>query len=370
MTDPEAPGRRALIIATGRHDNPGIRDLMGPVFDAAAMSSTLQKLGGFKVDFLLIDRPAKELLSKIEAFLYSFDEHETALVYFSGHGFKPEERPDAAEPDNSLWLAASDTDPRNPAGTALRAAEIRSLLERSKARAKIWILDCCNAAAAVAAEAGGRTKGWDGFFDSVTRDFPRTEDAGTAQPNPMIDLTRTDKGLVAVRPPEQGRGLYFLFAAGDGQPAQDGDNGSPYTAMLIEGMTSIRADRNGDGWISVWELARYVDSQHRKMLPAHVVVRMMPSSEVWGAAGGDVWMIRGRSRRPARWQPLRRTLGDPAGPFSAAAAAGALAAVNWALGYSMPAALTVAAPIGLGCYVVYLAAGTYLRFQRTMEDST
>jgi len=43
--------------------------------------------------------------------------------------------------------------------------------------------------------------------------------------------------------------------------------------------------------------------------------------------------------------------------------------VNWALGESVPAALTVATPIGLGCYVVYLAAGTYLRFQRTLEGA-
>jgi hypothetical protein len=215
----------------------------------------------------------------------------------------------------------------------------------------------------VAAGAGGRTKGWQGFFDSVTRDFPRTEGAGAARPNPMIDLTRADKGLAGALPPEQGSGLYFLFAAGDGQPARDGDDGSPYTAMLIEGMRSIRADRNGDGWISVWELARYVDSQHRKMLPAHEVVRMMPSSDVWGAADGDVWMIRGRSRALARWQPLWRTLGDPVGPFSAAAAALALGTVSWALGDPVPAALTVAAPIGLGCYLAYLAAGTYLRLR-------
>jgi len=349
MPDTEVPGRRALIIATARHDNPGIRDLMGPVFDAAAMSSTLQKVCGFAVDFLLIDRPAKELLSKIEAFLFSFDEHETALIYFSGHGFKPEERRDGAKPDNSLWLAARDTDPNEPAGTALRATDIRALLEQSKARAKIWILDCCNAAAAVAVDAGGRTKGWDGFFDSVIRDFPRTE--GTV------------KGLAAAHPPEQGRGLYFLFAAGDGQPARDGDNGSPYTAMLIKGMTSIGADRNGDGWISVWELARYVDSQHRKMLPAHDVVRMTPSSDVWGAAEGDVWLIREPPPTAARWQPLRQALGDPVGPLSGATAGLVLGTVSWTQGDSVPAALTVALPIGLCGYLAYLAVGTYLRFR-------
>jgi uncharacterized caspase-like protein len=103
MADTGVPGRRALIIATGRHDNPGIHDLMGPVFDAAAMSSTLQKLGGFTVDLLLIDRPARELLNRIEAFLFSFDEQETALVYFSGHGFKSE--------DGALWLAATGVRP-------------------------------------------------------------------------------------------------------------------------------------------------------------------------------------------------------------------------------------------------------------------
>lgn len=364
MADPRLPGRRALIIATGRHDDHGIGELKGPVFDATAMSGTLRELGDFTVDLLLIDRPAAELLSKIEAFLFSFDEHETALLYFSGHGFKA-----GAAPDNSLWLAASDTNPRKPAETALSAPRIRALLERSRARAKIWILDCCNAAAAAAVDAGGQPKGWDGFFDSITHDFPRTGALGGTRANPTLDLTRTDKGLAPVKPPEQGRGLYLLFAAGDGQPARDGDNGSPYTALLIQGMRSIGADRDGDGWISVWELARYVDNQHRKMLPAHEVVRMMPSMDVRGSTD-EVWMIRGRPRRPAaRWRPLRRALGDPVGPFSGVAAVLALGAVHWRLGEPVPAALAAAAPIGLGGYLAYLAVGIGLRLRRSPEGA-
>src|SRR4051794_24129804 len=127
MNDPGVAGRRALIIATARHRQRGLRDLTGPLFDATAMANTLRKLGYFVVD-IVIDRSHAELRSKIEAFLFSFDEHETALLYFSGHGFKA---------GHDLWLAATDTDPRRPAQTALSAAHIRSLLEVSPARAKI-----------------------------------------------------------------------------------------------------------------------------------------------------------------------------------------------------------------------------------------
>src|SRR4051794_34471944 len=109
MIDAGKHGRRALIIATARHDHPGLHELTGPLFDATTMANTLRKLGVFTVD-ILIDRPHTELRSKVEAFLLSFDEHETALLYFSGHGFKT---------GRDLWLAATDTDPHRPVETAL-----------------------------------------------------------------------------------------------------------------------------------------------------------------------------------------------------------------------------------------------------------
>lgn len=46
--------------------------------------------------------------------------------------------------------------------------------------------------------------------------------------------------------------------------------------------TSLEADRDGDGWVSVWELARYVDVRHRALLPEHHLIRLIPSSDVRG----------------------------------------------------------------------------------------
>ena len=330
-----------MVIATGTHVTGQLRNLQGPVFDAMAMTGTLQRLGSFQVQAVLIDRPAEELLSRITAFLDSFDDHETALIYFSGHGFKS---------DGALWLAATDTSPGAPEQTALNAATVRSLLERCQARAKIWILDCCNAAAAGLPAVALRVppaKGDDGFFGPLTSDYPPV----------TFSLARAEKGTA--HPPHQGRGLYFLFAAGDGQPADDGDGGSPYTNLLIRGMTSIEADRDGDGWVSAWELARYVDEQHRRLLPKLEVVRMVPSSDVRGAAEGEVWMIR-VPKTARRGTPLRRALGDPVGPVSGVAAGLALGVVTWMVSDSASAALAAAIPVGVGGYLVYLAAGTYL----------
>jgi hypothetical protein len=342
-----------MVIATGTHVSGGLRDLQGPVFDAMAMTGTLQQLGSFQVQSVLIDRPAAELLSRITAFLESFDDHETALIYFSGHGFKSE--------DGALWLAATDTRREAPEQTALNAATVRSLLETCQARAKIWILDCCNAAAAGLPAVPfqvPRAKGDDSFFGPLTRGYPQVVDEGDGQPASAVSVARAEKG--AADPPRQGRGLYFLFAAGDGEPADDGDGGSPYTKLLIKGMTSIEADRDGDGWVSAWELARYVDEQHRRLIPELEVVRMVPSSDVHGAAEGEVWMIRVPKLTTRRRTPLRRALGDPVGPVSGVAAGLTLGAVTWVVNDSGSAALAAAIPVGLGGYLVYLAAGTYL----------
>jgi hypothetical protein len=347
----DGSGRRALVIATARHEAGRLDDLTGPLFDATAMANALRKLGRFSVD-VVVDRSHRDLRSKIEAFLFSFAEHETALIYFSGHGFKT---------GGDLWLAATDTDPRDPAETALDAAQIRALLEASKARARIWILDCCNAAAAGADRPG---KGYEGFFDGVT--------AGT-RPRP----SRTKGVAATANPPHQGRGLYYLFAVGDGQPAADGDNGSPYTSILIEGMTSLEADRDSGGWVSAWELARYVDGRHRALLPEHHFAGLIPSSDVRGAADGEVWMFqapRSVPRRPAGADSgageatmittvdpfraaVRAALRDRFGPASGAGAGLALGTVTLLAGHSTAVAAVTGAAIGLGGYLSYLAGG-------------
>ena len=197
-----------MVIATGTHVSGGLRDLQGPAFDAEAMTGTLRRLGSFQVESELIDRPAAELLSRITAFLESFDDQETALIYFSGHGFKSK--------GGALWLAATDTRREAPEQTALNADTIRSLLERCRARAKIWILDCCNAAAAGLPAVPlqvPRAKGDNNFFGPLTRGYPQAADKGDGQPASTVSA---EKG--AAHPPRQGRGLYFLFAAGEASP--------------------------------------------------------------------------------------------------------------------------------------------------------
>jgi hypothetical protein len=219
--------RDALIVACARYDDPGLRQLRSPSHDARALADVLgnPSIGGFQVS-LLADADERTVRRRIAAFLADRDRDDVLLVHFSGHGLK----------DNlgHLHLAATDTEVKALAATAVPAAFISDQMSQSAARQIVLVLDCCFSGA---------------FARGTTTRGDRTVHLGEAF---------------------AGSGRIVLTASSATEYAFDGDQltesearPSIFTEALANGLATGLADLDEDGVIGVDELFTYAERRVR-----------------------------------------------------------------------------------------------------------
>ena len=94
--------RSALIVASDRYADPGLRRLWAPAADAQALARVLRdpKIGGFEVRILL-NESAHVVNLAVEDFFADRRPDDPLLLYFSGHGLK--------DSDGELYFAAQNT---------------------------------------------------------------------------------------------------------------------------------------------------------------------------------------------------------------------------------------------------------------------
>jgi len=127
--------RKALVI--GINNYPNGNELKGCVNDASAFSGIIAANGNGSPNFdvkLETDVPTKSDLKGLIKELFRGD-CETALLYFSGHGFID---------DVGGYIVTPDFKP-NDEGVSMD--EILSIANESKAQNRVIILDCCHSGA-------------------------------------------------------------------------------------------------------------------------------------------------------------------------------------------------------------------------------
>jgi molecular chaperone DnaJ len=214
-----AGSRDALLIACGHFEDTELTRLRSPAEDVAALAVLLADpaVGDFVVTDL-VDAGAGAWRKAMEKFFARRSLGDTLLCYISSHGVKDE--------DGRLYFAASDTEKDWLASTALPASYLRELMDRSRARSIVVVLDCCYSGA---------------FVEGAKGD-----------------------GSVPVRDELAGRGRAVLTATNATEYSWEGTKllgeGSPsvFTAAIVEGLRTGAADRDGDGRVSVDDLATYV----------------------------------------------------------------------------------------------------------------
>lgn len=146
----------ALIVGINRYQY--LPDLKAPALDAEAIAQRLEEDGDFDTLYRIPERISegetkKPLVSSThpvtrehleqaleQLFLPgSSQAPDTVLFYFSGHGLPDEDRVGV----HKGFLAASDTDPKNPI-SGLSLYWLQLLLSKSPVRQQIIWLDCCN----------------------------------------------------------------------------------------------------------------------------------------------------------------------------------------------------------------------------------
>lgn len=158
-TNPASAGEpvegRALVIGIQQYTTAS--RLPGVANDVRVLADTLEERGGYSVQTVVDsakgdssamfgNQSERDSLQKaIGDWLAERKQDESALLYFSGHGFRDEEE--------RLYLAAVDCDPKDPKPGGIPIAWLREQLVKCPAGAKLLILDACHAGNARSVEA-------------------------------------------------------------------------------------------------------------------------------------------------------------------------------------------------------------------------
>ncbi len=155
-------------------------------------------------------------------FLKRLGRDDVAVVHFSGHGLQD----DAGD----LHLCFTDTVRDELEITALAVEGLRRMLDRARARKVLVTLDCCYSGAA---------------GEQLTRDDLSSQ------------LHKVEEKF------GDGTGVYVLSASGSTETAKENKElgTGVFTHHLVEGIRTGKADRDGDGLITVSEIAEYLSRE-------------------------------------------------------------------------------------------------------------
>ncbi|SCG69497.1 caspase, EACC1-associated type [Micromonospora zamorensis] len=211
-------GRHALLLGTATyHVDRELAPLPSVHHDVAQLKTLLDGVGEFDTVRSELDLPAEHLRQVVEEFYGARRGDDLALLYYSGHGVLHGD-------GQSLFLAATDTVSGSLHASALDTdGTLRHLLNDTKARQKVVVLDCCFSGAFTA-----RNR-----FRGGVREEPRR-------------LKRQ-------------RGTFILTSSTHmkASKAQGPDRPSVFTEVLLEGLRGAAEGPSDDGWITSNDLSRY-----------------------------------------------------------------------------------------------------------------
>ncbi|NIK58065.1 caspase, EACC1-associated type [Kribbella shirazensis] len=255
--------RLALVVANDQYDDPGLRQLLAPAHDAAALAEVLADpaVGGFDVQ-VLRNASAQEIRFGVEDFFADRGPEDLLLLHFSCHGLK-----NAA---GELFLAVADTRPTRLASTAVAADFVNRQMADSRAQRIALFLDCCYGGAfprGMVVRAAGEAQVRDAFAGQA--------DVGGGRGRVVITASSA---------------MEYAFEGGrlatDATPAP-----SVFTGAVVDGLTTGEADRDGDGWVGLTELVGYVTDRVRRVTP-----NQNPQMWTFGSQG-ELLIARSRVRR-------------------------------------------------------------------------
>jgi hypothetical protein len=265
--------KRALLVATGAYTDPGLAALRAPTGDVDALAEVLEdgSIGEFDVT-RLVDRPTEELKMRIESFFAAAKRDDLLLLYFSCHGVLSQSR--------RFYFATATTALDLLRATAIEDSFVNDVMQHSRARSIVLILDCCHSGA---------------FGKGLTpKSAPTVDVEHRFEGRGRVTLSASTELEYAFEAADPATGIHELEAAVPG---------SLFTRCLVEGLATGDADLDRDGSIAVDELYDYVCERMRDRA-AH---------QTPGKAGdvrGEIVIARSR-RRPRLPEALEEALTSP-----------------------------------------------------------
>ena len=225
--------RNALVVGINTYKSEQLSTLRTPVKDAEAVAQRLREHGDFHVQLITDSSSSQEdalqsfenrkvTLDQLElslANLFGLSERgnvpDTALFYFSGHGFRK------TTGISEGFLATSDTD-FSMGNRGLRLKWLRELLQESPVRQQVIWLDCCNS-------------------------------------GELLNYTEADPG-------DRGnaKARCFIAATEETELAYENSEGdlSVFTASLLEGLKAGASDQ----WVTNYNLSSFLSERFENFL--------------------------------------------------------------------------------------------------------
>jgi uncharacterized caspase-like protein len=240
VAGPRIANRWAVVIGVGDYDNKSVPKLRFAESDADAMYRLLTTRAGYAREnvLLLTDKaPEKPTLQNIRLALGDFLARKTTrddmvLIYYAGLG-APEVDASSKETDGQAkYLIPRNVQPESLRRTAFAMEEMQGLVARIPAERVVLLLDTSYSGAA-----GGRT-----FAPPNARPRSLSDQflERLAKSRGRLVITASGANEVALEPADLGHGLFTYY--------------------LLEGLSG-KADRNGDGIVTVSELYPYLEDQ-------------------------------------------------------------------------------------------------------------
>ena len=252
--------RSALLVAAFEFEDEKFRQLRAPSRDADALAGVLgdEAIGGFDVK-ALVNQPFELVNQEIEAFCNDRTPDDLLLLYFSCHGIK--------DSTGRLYFAMANTKFDRLRSTGVSATFVSEQMEYSRSRRIALLLDCCYSGAFVR-----------GLRARASEDV-QVKDHFEGRGRVVITASRATEYAFEADD----------LAVGDVQP-------SLFTGAVVEGLATGRADRNGDGLVTVDELYEYVFDEVRGKVAGQTPGR-------WVDLEGELVVARNPHRAPAAAEP-------------------------------------------------------------------
>jgi formylglycine-generating enzyme required for sulfatase activity/uncharacterized caspase-like protein len=228
--------KHALLIGVSSYGE-GLTAIPSARLDVAALAEVLRdpQLGGFPSEQVVVlqDPQRTPMERAVELLFANRDPEDLLLLYFSGHGFRDDQRQLLLSCSESRKFGEGRERGKVQQSTTLRAAQLREYMKNSS-KYQLLILDCCFSGAF----AEGMAAKDDGALH--LEDF-----GGEGQA-----VLTSSASIETSSAPEAGEGL------------------SVYTRFLVEGIRTGAADRQQRGFVDAEDLHLYVSRRVAEAAPA------------------------------------------------------------------------------------------------------
>nr|WP_319383295.1 caspase family protein [uncultured Roseibium sp.] len=245
---------KALLIGVGSYPYLEDSDLIGPPNDVAKFERYLTGTVGItSADIrILIDEEATKdaILSSIKTWLkQNTAAGDRVLVYFSGHGSYVTDTDGDEDDGRDETILPYDTGRGGGSSGMITDDELSNALEALSGRDVVLIADSCHS--------GTISRFFDPSLNEETRSrFYHNPDARVSSPLIPTELTPS---LADGR--SAGFTHFSLSAAAANQLAWETGGEGIFTGLLLEALETSKADKNGNGIVTVAEVLSYVRPQ-------------------------------------------------------------------------------------------------------------